>query len=73
MLPRFVNSEKFWIDLYVSGVDLQELVAVLPADVKMMYTVMNCQIENLYCFVNSETFVTFPWRHSTLKSHQCDD
>ena len=65
MLPRFVSSEKLWIDLHVSGVDLQELVAVLPADVKMMYAVMNCQIENLYCFGNSETFVTFLWRHST--------
>ena len=32
MLPRFVSSEKLWIDLHVSGVDLQELVAILPAE-----------------------------------------
>ena len=38
MLPRFVNSEKFWIDLYESGVDLQELVAILPADVNDVYS-----------------------------------
>ena len=75
MLPRFVSSEKLWIDLHVSGVDLQKLVAVLPADPDVCENdVYSHELsENLYCFSNSETFETLPWKHSTLKSHHCND